>query len=207
MLVLDNYLGRAGRQKGVRRMPRIDRGSLIVDSSVILASSRDVVNQLSGLALEEGAFLVTSPSIIPVWSPGLPLRVSLGIGSLIFQPDSKKELESLGIRFLESSSPEWVDACRLGPGSEGELRREEGGVLKRGRVIPASRDDPIILFLAGVEAEYYSDGCSGIPAAYADETPVICYERDENVTTSIVGGEALFRLEYILPLARSCIGR
>jgi hypothetical protein len=195
-------------------MPRIDRGSLILDIASILKVDNDIREKLIDYAVNMNAIMVTQPSIVTIWVEGKAVRISLGIGSLIFQSGIREELEKFNVKVFELSRPEWVDGCVLKKEDKNikkiyylnriKLNREEE--IIRGRIIPADLQNTAILFIAGAEAEAYkpsSDLIGKPPLALIEDIPVIVLEEDE-ITSFIRGGEARTRLEYILPLLSYC---
>ena len=175
-------------------MPRADRGSIAVDISVLEGLSDEKLARLIVLAAEVGAIVVTSPSLVPSWISGRPLRVALGVGSLVFPPRAREELEALGIAGIEMSAPEWVEGCRARALEELPTRWVEGSDRLTGRAVPGDLRDPVALMLAGSSAEGWRPGERSPPLAAVNGEPVAWYDGDTIITTLDKGSEAGRRL-------------
>ncbi|MCE4627711.1 MAG: hypothetical protein F7C34_00985 [Desulfurococcales archaeon] len=183
-------------------MPRIDRGSLIVEISSILRLPREDRIRLLERAAEEGAILVTAPSLVHVYAPSGALRIAVGPGSLVLPPGS-----DLGVvKHYEASAAEWVDGCRMKPHVSPRQARYEpvSGERLSGRLVPGDLRDPLSLFLTGAEAVASGSKPREPPVAAIGLETVVWYENGEVATTINKGCEAAERLDYILRALSYC---
>ncbi|MGC9209944.1 MAG: hypothetical protein ACP5FT_01560 [Acidilobus sp.] len=88
-------------------MPRVDEGAYVVEFAEVMSLSDNEIEGLAQWALSSRALFVTSPSILTVRTSAGPVRIALGIGSLI-------STERPPTRYYVVTAPEWVDACSVG---------------------------------------------------------------------------------------------
>ncbi|MCE4625087.1 MAG: hypothetical protein F7C35_04405 [Desulfurococcales archaeon] len=185
-------------------MPRVDRGSLALDIAYILSLGEEQWKDLLEDAESYRAIAVTKPSIVNAWVSGRPLRITLGVGSLVFPPKLGEE-RRWGRALLELSAPEWVDGCIVGAESGSEIQFIPGEGVVEGRIVPVGIDGPLQLALAGAYGRAVITSERPIAVVgYIDRDPVIWYKSHSQLVHTIVSGEALLRLKYYGLLARRC---
>ena len=186
-------------------MPRVDRGSLALDVSHILSMGEEKWPEILEVAETYRAVAVTKPSIVSVWAPGRPLRIALGVGSIIYPPEARKEEWEWGRNLLELSAPEWVDGCIVEAGVGREIVAVPDGSALEGFIVPVGVDGPLQLSLAGAYGIARASKSRPIAVVgYIGVVPVVWYEHGERIAHTLVGGEALLRLKYYALLARRC---
>lgn len=192
-------------------MPRIERGSVLIDVSVALRLDEEHQDRILDTAARQGGVLVTAPSIVPAWVGGRALKVALGVGSIILPPGALGE-KPRGA--MEASAPAWVDGCRPGPvGSRVIVIVENGGrgggaePVLRGPIEPWEIRDPLVLGIAGQEAEALplprAGGLVGLAGVKGE--PVIVYAGGET-RVSVVGGQVKPLLNYLAKALGRCPG-
>ena len=184
-------------------MPRVDRGSYVVDVGEVLKLGRSERLLLIEWALSEGALLVTEPTVVSIQGAPGGLLVSVGVGSIV------SFVKPPVGRPLELARPEWVDGCFVGS-REPRLDLLRGEAAIDGIVAAIDAKDPVARLLNGSRGE-----ASGpLPREYRplavaalDGNPVVALGGEGGYVSTLSGGEALERLEYIARLASSCSGR
>lgn len=186
-------------------MPRIDRGSLIVEINDILRLSREDRLRLLDDAASAGGVLVTAPSLVHVYSRSGVLRIAVGPGSIILPSGSRPLLD--GIKYYEVSTAEWVDGCKM-MRTTGSLRQTRLDLASKeklsGRLVPGDLRDPISLFLTGAYALASGSRHREPPIAAIRMETVVWYEDGGIGTTLLRGCEASERLDYILRAISYC---
>jgi len=183
-------------------LPRADRGSYVVDIGDVLRLGMHERLMLVEWALSVRALLVTEPTVVSVQAGPGGLLVSIGVGSLV------SPVEPPVGRPLVLARPEWVDGCIVGS-REPRLDYLRGGEAISGVVTAIDAGDPVARLLNGsrgaalgpLPGEY-----GPLAVASLNGEPVVALDGGGGYVSTLSGGEAVERLEYIARLASSCNG-
>jgi len=180
-------------------LPRVDRGSYVVDVGSVLRLSPGERRVLVEWALSEGALLVTEPTVVSVDSVRGALLVALGVGSLV--SEARPPVGEVWVL----ARPEWIDGCRVGVR---EPRVERGGSREgpSGTVTLLDVRDPVARLVNGSQGVVAGDAPPPGPLAVAALHGLTAVELlpGGGYRLWLLRGEALERAEYIAPLASSC---
>lgn len=182
-------------------MPRVDRGSYVVEVSRVLSLGQRERRLLVEWALSEEALLVTEPAIVSVETMAGSLLIAVGVGSLI----SRSEPPVGGALVL--ARPEWVDGCSVGA-AEPFVERAGRGEGVSGITVLLDPADPVARLINGSQGVAASDAPPAGPLSVASISGVAAVDLLDSggYRLWLTGGEALERAEYIAPLASSCRG-
>jgi archaeosine-15-forming tRNA-guanine transglycosylase len=196
-------IGQGLHEERASRMPRVDTGMYVVETAEVFSLSRRELLSLRDWALSSRAVFVTSPSIATVDSTSGPLRLALGVGSLV-----GRERPPIPYRVIKSS--EWVDGCAAGATEPRYLREAGEGVRARGVAVAVDYKDPPSLMLNSVRLE-------AVASRYAEGQPLLILLEDSTGAQlpllALRGGEYIIEipegsagdlLEYATSLYTSC---
>ncbi len=178
-------------------MPRVDAGWVAVDASKLLGLEGDRLEGFARLAVETRAVLVTRPSIVTGRVGYRSVRLTLGVGSLVFPPGTPVEGVPL-------SRPEWVDGCHV-TGRINPSRGEGGERRSRGVIVSRDVDDPVGLAGNGHSGEFVFRVCPGIGILYLEDNVVASYS-GQGYCVGLLGPLGEF-LSFIAALYTPCRGR
>lgn len=184
-------------------MPRVDRGSKVVEAAEVLSLDSGALERLADWALSAGAVFVTSPSIVSVDLGGEAVRLAIGIGSIVSE-------EEPPFRYFTVSAPEWVDGCAVG---RYEPRYEVLGrpaVTASGVAVALEPRDPPSMMVNSLrfDAELASpeEGSPATLVIQGDSGAVVpaMTLAEDGYTVLATGGRLRDLLEYAVKLYSSC---
>ncbi|MGC9071965.1 MAG: hypothetical protein ACP5HK_04640 [Acidilobus sp.] len=182
-------------------MPKVDGGAFVVEFAGVLSLSDREVEALASWGLSSGALFVTSPSLVTVRTSIGPVRLALGIGSLITgeRPPTKYYL---------MAAPEWVDACRAGASEPGF--RVSGGTYEPHEGVAVALDPsfPVAAMLNSLRlAGEFSRVLEGYPALVVEggsRRAVALSVTSSGLVMGARSGRAASLIGYGLTLFTSC---
>lgn len=175
-------------------MPRVDEGYWLAEISAIL--KQEELEKIVKWALEVGAIIVTSPSIVVVRVDGRRVLVAAGVGSLLSN-------EEPPINSLRISATEWVDGCIAGE-REPRYVVVPGGEEIEGTIVALDHRDPLAALLNGVEGKHgVAVGPQEGAIASIGGRAAVVRSRDGYISY-LSSGEGRRRADYIGPLVTSC---
>ncbi len=185
-------------------MPRADRGSIALDISSVAKLGSEELAKLLDIAVRHRAIIVTAPSTVPVWGPTGPIRVVLGVGSIVYPPEAREELAAFQVRLLELGAPEWIEGCVALAESVLGIESISGNGELEGKLVPGDLRDPLALMLAGADARALRPLERNPPVASIGGEAVVWYSGKRIMTTISEDTEAWPRLRLASRLLGMC---
>jgi hypothetical protein len=192
-------------------LPNIDRGWIVVDVKELLTLDISLRKEVVKVALSlRNALLITSPSIIYVSFGYFSIPLVLGVGSLAFPPEDERRVRDLGVNLYVVSRREWVDGCWIKGGSIFGFLDKGEEVEVDGIFQALTLSDPVALLLNGIKGAHkvvvgLREQEDLIPIVRVNNMNVVFKSVKGGYFSTVVEGEAREILEYIMPLAASCM--